>query len=427
MASLLDAALRVALGKITPDTQERRNVFWFVVSYLLVGAASVLWAGDLWNGFLVHTGFTMTQIGIIGSVAGIASSVALIAFMGLADRIQHRVRVYVITVLLTILAPVATAGIALIPRVAYPLSALLVTLIVIVICQATIASFPIMLGYPIIARSARMGIRGRVFGFTTTASGVLGIGLGWLSANVLKNVAYPTGYAWCFLAAAAAIALRGAAFSRVRELTDLAVDGASRSAFPLTAIVDVLRLREFQTLAGPHVARGLAMSAAGFALPVGLNHLGLPEHYPGYASAVTTAATVLGGIAVAVWADRLGAGPSCFWGDLLYALGMGTVMVSANPFVFLAIYLVMHFGRNIEDNAIPLGAINVVPAKHLGAFSAARLMVLTASGAVGAPIFGYLFDHYDPGLVFGLAACGKFLTGVWFWYVFRPTTRATTP
>lgn len=419
MVSALDAGLRVVMGKMTDDPQERRNVFWLTLATLFCGAGAAFFGGDLWTGFLKQTGFSMTQIGGLLSAAGFASSFGLIAFMGLADRIQRRVRVYVLCILLTALAPLITVGVALIPRTAFPLSALLVALIVMGVAQSLVTSIPTMLDYPVYARIASVGIRGRLFGITTTAYGLLGIGIGWLSASVLKNVAYPTGYAWCFLAAAVAISLRAASFSRMRELPELAVEGASRSPLPLAAIVDVLRLKEFQWLAGPHVARGLAGSVTVLALPVALDCLGLPKHYPGYASAVSTAATVLGGIAVGLIADRLGAAVTTLWADALCALGMATVILSRNPLVFLSLYLLMQFGRNIEDNSVPLGAINIVPAEHLGAFSAARLMVLLASGAAGSLLFGYLFQNCSPVMVFGLAACMKLLTGVWFWWVFR--------
>jgi MFS family permease len=344
---------------------------------------------------------------------------ALIAFMGLADRIRHRVRTYALCLLAAAAAPLLVAALAFAPRSTLPLQHLLALLMLVGVGQALVMSIPIMLDYPIIARGVSVGLRGRLFGITTTAYGILGIGIGWLSANVLKNVAYPQGYAWCFLAASGVIALRAAAYSRVRELPELAVDGASRSALPFAAIVDVLKLKEFQWLAGPHVARGLAVSVAGFALPVGLQYLGLPAHFPGYAASATTAATVLGGIAVGLIADRLGPSWTTFLGDVLYALGMATVVLFHNPTAFIALYLLMHFGRNIEDNAVPLGAINIVPAEHLGAFSAARLMVLYGSTALSAPLFGYLLEHYSPSLVFGLAAGMKLLTGVWFWWVFR--------
>jgi predicted MFS family arabinose efflux permease len=419
MASPLDAVLRLLLGGVAESPQERRNLFWFTLASLLYGAGAALFGGDLWSGFLKQTGFSMTAIGTLALGAGIANACGLVAFMGLADRIRHRVPTYALCILAAASAPLLVAAVALVPRTTLSLGHLLPVLMVIGIGQALVMSVPIMLDYPIIARGVSVGVRGRLFGITTTAYGILGIGIGWLSANVLKNVAYPQGYAWCFLAASGVILLRAAAYSRVRELPELAVDGASRSALPFAAIADVLRLKEFQWLAGPHVARGLAVSAASFALPVGLKCLGLPAHFPGYAGSATTAATVLGGVAVGLMADRLGPSWTTFLGDVLYALGMATVVLFHRPEAFLALYLLLHFGRNIEDNAVPLGAISIVPAQHLGAFSAARLMILYGSTALSAPLFGYLFDHYSPTAVFGLAAAMKLLTGVWFWAVFR--------
>jgi len=420
MASALDAVLQVAMGRMTADPQERRNVFWLTLAYLFSGTGAALFGGDLWNGFLTQTGFSLARVGWVGSAAGLANAFGLIAFMGLADRLQRRVRTYVICISVTALAPLLTVGVAVIPRVAFPLSALFVTLLLVVIVQALITAIPVMLDYPVLARAAPVGIRGRLFGITTTAYGLLGIGLGWLSAGVLKNVTYPLGYAWCFLAAAAAITLRAASFSRIRELPELAVDGASRSALPFAAIVDVLRLKEFQWLAGPHVVRGLAMSVVTLAVPVGMRHLGLPKHYPGYATSIATLAMVLGGVAVGLIADRWGPASTTLWGDVLYALGMAMVaLTGGHPVAFLCLYLLMQFGRFIEDNSVPLGAINIVPAEHLGAFSAARLMILYGSGAIGAPLFGYLADHCDPVIVFGAAACIKALTGLWFCLVFQ--------
>jgi MFS family permease len=161
------------------------------------------------------------------------------------------------------------------------------------------------------------------------------------------------------------------------------------------------------------------MSVVGLTLPVALDKLALPDHIAGYAASVSTVAVVLGGATVGLVADRLGPALTTLLADVLYALGMATVVLYPSPWTFLALYLVMQFGRNIEDNSVPLGCIQTVPTEHLGAFSAARLMVLTGSGAIGSALFGYLLATYSYTLVFGLAAIMKLLTGVWFWYVFR--------
>jgi MFS family permease len=196
----------------------------------------------------------------------------------------------------------------------------------------------------------------------------------------------------------------------------------------VASVIRIAHLKEFQWLAGPHVVRGVTMSIIGFSVPLGLKYLHMPEHYPGYAASVTQAAAVLGGIAVAAFADRLGAAWATLIGNLLYGAGMATVVLfGGNPVVFLALYFLTQFGRNIEDNTVPLGAINTVPAEHLGAFSAARLLILYGSSAIGGPIFGRLFDQEHYVLVFGLGAILKVLSGFWFWYVFRLKPPARVP
>lgn len=420
MASSLDTGLERLLRRITADPAERRNLFWVTVSSLMYGTGATLSGGELWSGFLERSGFNMQDIGWISSANLLATAVGLLVFMGLGDRVRNRVRTTAIFIALTALYPVATVGVALIPRVALPLSGFLFALVTIGVLQCLTNSIPVMLDYPIWARALTPGVRGRLFGFTTLSFGLPGILVGYFAAELLKDIPYPMGYGWCFMAASVAIVLRATAYSRVRELPALAVEGASTSPLPFASILRVLRLKEFQWLAGPHVVRGLTMSIIGFSVPLGLKYLHMPEHYPGYAASATTIATVLGGLGVALFADRLGAAWATLIGDALYAAGMATVvLLGGNPAVFLVLYFLTQFGRNIEDNTVPLGAINTVPAEHLGAFSAARLMILMGSNAIGAPIFGRLFDGGHYVLVFGLGALLKLGSGFWFWYVFR--------
>ena len=422
---ILDRGLGVVLGRLTADPQERRNVYWRTLAAVLYGASGAFYGGELWSGFLTRSGFSNTQIGLLSSAGTCAAAFGLLAFMGLADRIQARIRVYSTCILLTAVPPLVTVGIALIPRARLPLAAMLVALSVLAVFSALNNSLWIMLDYPILVRTVSVGIRGRMFAILTTAYGLLAVLLGLLSARCLRQLAFPTGYVLFFAVAAGLSVLRAAAFVCQRELPDLAVPGASQSVLPLSAIVRVLRLREFRLLAGPHVLRGLGSSIAGFAIPVGMRYLALPDGTPGFATAANQTAGILGGIGLALIADRWGAGRSTLLGDILLAGAMGCLLLSPSLPVFLALYFLLHFGRNIEDSAVPFGTTVVVPAEHMGAFSAARLMVMQGSAALGAPLFGYLFDHYNPLWLFAFGAVLKLGNGVWFWWVFRPASRPT--
>jgi MFS family permease len=118
-------------------------------------------------------------------------------------------------------------------------------------------------------------------------------------------------------------------------------------------------------------------------------------------------------------ADRWGAARTTLLADLIFAVGLGFVMLSDNPLVFLVFYFLLQFGLAVEDSAIPLGCINIVPPERLGAFSSARLMVMSGSGAAGSALFGWLFKmDLNPALIFAMGALLKAASGVWFWYVF---------
>lgn len=422
----LDRALGLVMGKMTADGQERRNVFWSTAATLLAGAGGALFGGELWAGFLTKAGFSMTQIGILSSVGTFAGAFGLLAFMGLADRLRDRIRTYALCVIATTLAPFLTVGVALLPRGKMPLGVLFEILIAMQFLAPLVASITVMLDYPILVRTMSAAIRGRVFAILTTAYGVLAVLLGLISAKVLKDVDFPAGYALCFTAAAMMIFLRAVAFRRLRELPSLAVPGASRSALPFTAIVDVLKMKEFQWLAGPHVLRGMSSAMIVFAIPVSLKFLHLSNQTPGYATSANQMAGILSGIALGLIADRWGAGRSTLFGDVLYGLGLAALVLSHNPVVFLGFLFLMHFGRNLEDSAVPFGCTIIVPAELMGAFSSARLMIMQGSSAFGALLFGYLLDHYNPALVFFLSGVLKLLNGLWFWYVFR-LKRTTDP
>jgi MFS family permease len=317
--------------------------------------------------------------------------------------------------------PLIVSGLALAPGVSQ--AALFASLIALGIIQQLIAAMWIMLDYPVLIRTVSPEIRGRMFAILTTACGVLPILTGVLSAKVLRNVTYPGGYVCCFIAGAVMLVLRAAAFWAQSELPALAVPGASRSALPFAAMVDVLKMKAFQRLVGPHILRGLTIAIVGFAIPQGLRLGILGPEYPGYATSVNWAAGILAGIVLGFIADRWGAGPSTLLGDVLYAFGLGTAILLRNPLLFLAFYFVLQLGQNIEASAVPFGCTIIVPPELMGAFSSARLMVLTGSGAVGSILFGYLFDHTNPLLIFGMGAALKLLNGLWFWYVFRQRVR----
>lgn len=422
MSALLDSFLALLMRGLTADPQERRNIFWRTLAMLFTGAAAGLSGGELSAGLYTRIGFRMAQMGQLAFVGQISSAFWLLALMGLADRIGNRIRVYTLCASALVVFPLITSALLL---CGVPVLAMLGAMMACGVVANCLSALPIMLDYPVLVRTVTPEVRGRMFAILGAACGVLPVITGVISAQALKHLRYPLGYVCCFSAAAVMSALRAASFSVQEELPSLAIAGASRSALPFKAIVDVLRMREFQMLAGPHVLRGLTISIVGFAVPQGLKLGILPPEYPAYATSASWTAAVLGGIALGFIADRWGAGPSTLLADVIYGLAMAVALLSHNPLLFLLFYFVLQFGQNIEASSVPFGCTIIVPPQLMGAFSSARLMVLMGSGAVGSLTFGYLFDRCNPLLIFGIGAALKLLNGLWFWFVFRP--RRTAP
>ena len=55
----------------------------------------------------------------------------------------------------------------------------------------------------------------------------------------------------------------------------------------------------------------------------------------------------------------------------------------------------------------------------MGAFSGARLMLLSVGGAISVALVGRFLESFDPLPVFVAGAVLKLITGVWYWYGFR--------
>lgn len=418
MAPTTSPFIDLLRGRLTDNPRELRNVLWITIANLLYGAGAALFAGELMQGYLTRTGFDTSEIGFLVSVVPFSNALGLLALMGLADRVRNRIMAYVVCLMLVSVPPAVIAVVALTFGETVPLPVLKIVLTTVFACQGLAASFMFMLDYPIIARAFTVGIRGSIFGILTMTYSILAVAVGWVAAGVLKQSPYPMGYAWCFMGASAAIMLRAAAYSRIRELPQLAVAGSSRSVLPLAAIVDVLKMKEFQWLGPPHILRGLCGGLVALTVTMGLKELQLPEHYPGYAASTLHAANICGGIALGLVADRWGAGRTTLVADTLVALALAVIMFAWRPEAFLGAYFVAAFGGAVEGSSVPLGCINIVPPDQLGAFSAARLMVLYGASAVGSNVFGYLFKRCTPRSVFALGAALKFANGLWFWYVF---------
>ncbi|MDP6439852.1 MAG: MFS transporter [Candidatus Brocadiia bacterium] len=412
--------LESLLRRLTDDPQQRRNILWMLVASFLASAGGALSAGAVRQNYLLYAKLTLTHIGIIGSISGIAGAVGLFALVGVPDRIERRVRAWVILALFPALTPLVLALLSLRGLDLRTANLVFWALVAMMLLNAPLESLQSMVMGSVTVRIVHVRVRGRAWGLSGLAAGLAGIGFGLLAGRILATVEPPARFTLCFgLAPAFFIA---AALSRLgfRELPELQGPSRSGSAFPWTALRDVWRLKQFRILFVPTLLRGLTSAFPFFAWLVAKERLNLPDGYAGLVVMVNAlGGTILGHMAVGLLADRWGPGWVTFTGyALTAAVLLGLVFTDSGP-VFLVLYGVLALGGSLIGVAVPLGTLEIAPPELVGAFNGARLILNAAGAAVSMALVGFLLESLDPLHVFAGGAVLSLVNGIWYWHGFR--------
>ncbi|MDP6439974.1 MAG: hypothetical protein QGH74_10095 [Candidatus Brocadiia bacterium] len=412
----------ILFGSLTENPVQRRNVFWMILGRLLTSSGAVFVAAPVFQAYLVSAGLGTGLIGAIGSVGSVAAGVGMFALIGVADRVQNRIRTLVLCMLALIITPIVLAVLSQLGPETKTAGTVFVVVMALRIGDEFLGSFRSMVRSSMMVRAFRVNVRGRLTGIAGFISGLAALGLGLVTMKILRELESPLGFTVCF--ALAPVLYVGGAFVRLnlRELPELKRPGRSGSAFPWAAIWDVLRLREFRVLVAPNILRGTVAGVGYFAWVVAIKRLELPPAYAGLgAAANAVAGTLLGNVAIGLFLDRRGPGPVLFAGGVLGAIAMVAMVLTPSPRVFLGFYGLFVFGMKLTGGGVPLGVFEIAPPEIIGAFNGARLMLTIAATAISISVAGQLLKTLGPLPVFAAGAALSVVTGIWYWYAFRRT------
>jgi len=412
------------LSRLTDNPLQRYNALWIIVAGLFSTVGTVLVVGPVFETYLVKAGLSAAQIGIYGSVGQVTSAAGMFAFVGIVDRLTWRVRAAVILSLAGTLTPLALAGLSMLSLDVQTAEAVFAAVVALAIIQQPVASFFSMVYSSLSVRALHFNIRGRLTGIQGFTGGLLALAVGFAAKNILEAGGFPRGFTVCFAVAVPFYVACALSRGKMVELPELVRPGRSGSALPWAAIWDVLKVKEFRVLFGPNVLRGLSDGVVAFAWVMGLKRLSLPDAYAGWATmANAIAGTLLGTLAIALFVDRFGPGLVVFAANALTAVAMVCLAATNSPLVFLGFYALSVFGSTVMGSAVPLGTYEIGPPELMGAFSGARLMLLSAGTAISLPLVGGLLGSVDALPVFAGGAILKVAGGIWYWYGFRRTRR----
>lgn len=304
-SGMLDRTLSVVFGSMTTDTAERRNVWWQTIAGLFYMASLAMTGGSVWESFLGKMNFSGEWLGILGTTGQITGMLAMFILMGVADKIQARIRAIKICSIIWAVLSLVTATLILFSE-HIPKLTLYILIIVPMPFGALISSLAGLLDYPVFVRTIREGIRGRVWAIQAAAGAILNIALGILVAWLIMQIPSPVNFAIIYVFGAGLMVMKGLSNNRLVELPDITVPGKSRSVSPFVAIIDLWKLKEFRMVAYPHVLRGALQATVVLIVPTYFKHFHMADQSAGYMTSIVAGATLAGAFLFGITNDRFG-------------------------------------------------------------------------------------------------------------------------
>jgi MFS-type transporter involved in bile tolerance (Atg22 family) len=200
-------------------------------------------------------------------------------------------------------------------------------------------------------------MRGRFFGLSSLAAGVIGFGASFVVADVLARVPAPASYGYCFLAASTFLALSWIALVSVRE----PAGGPAAPAVPLATYLARMPglLRRDRNLAWFLGARAFAMAgtmASGFYTVYGLRAWDAPASSAGVFTALLVAGHALGTLILGWVADHAGHRLVLLVGMASTAAANVVALVAPTLPVFETVFVL----AGVQTAALNISAMNVL-------------------------------------------------------------------
>ena len=423
MGSMIDKLL----SRLTQDPREQHNVKRLGVNMMLQNADLPLYTGTELQAFQVKVGLSTSQMGLIGIPGTIVSIIAMLWSTGMGDKIRRRVHIASLVIAGMSLLPLTMLIMCLGPASFRRPDVVQVIMMTVAVINAAFYSFYSVLWATIFSRAIRNEIRGRFMGIVGVVGGLIGMGVGLLSALALKYYGYPHGFTIAFLVSVLLIFLSAIVIRGTRELPELQARELPPRVSPWTNLRQVVGMRQFRILMPANVLRGLGDGAGTFAMAVGMSRMGLSLEYAGYTTALTYFAGLLATAMIGVTVDRFGAGKVIPIIEVFLVIGlMGMVMVSM-PVLFLLFFLLWQIMVTMEGLAIPLVHFEIVPVEVIGAFSGVRLLILTVVGGLSGLAVGYGLELVSPLLIYALCAGLKLTAGILYWYGVKVVRNGIVP
>ena len=410
--------LKNLLNRLTKDPAEQRNVMRWGGCSILRHASIPLYANEVHQAWCYNLGLQTNQMAWLGLPTTIIHHIMMVFSCALTDRITNRRRALVFLTACTCLGALGYFIMAMGPASFRVMPMLAIIWLGFNLLGTIVAPFYGPVSAAVECRAIHNSIRGRQWSIFGMISGVVGLAFGAVGTVVLRYVPYPYNFAICF--GLSVLMILGATWiiSGVTELPELA--GETAPAQKKTSVLEdlkkIFRLRVFWILMPANFLRGMGDGAGGYLTYVAFKHMSLGNEFAGYTMILTNIALFLSYLIIMTTIDRFGAGKVLPATEILLVVGLMGAVITTNPYVFLAFYLLWRTMQQLEASAIPLAHYAIVPTEVMGNFSGLRLAMLTLTVSISSTATGFCLAHFAPLTVFAFCAVLKLMAGAGYCY-----------
>lgn len=384
--------------------RENKNIVATISIDILTGLATLLSAGALWQGLLLHYGLSSAEVGILTSAASIVQAVAMFLNIYITDRVRNPIR----TMLWCNL----------------PVLLFFVLMTVLCFVGHTAFHFPLLMG-AVIVHNFFEGLRGIItykipflvyrmekYGRITALSGVfinIFTTLASIGIPVLLSIwDYDRGMQLLFACSVVAIIGRIVLNAILKPLSETPIDTKSDAA--KAPLATLLKEKSVRALFLPNFLRGISMGIVGSIALIAAHDYTQDSGELAMLVSVGTVASILGNAIFTVLSKEKLVKTLCLLSSVGLFLFCAALIIPGSWVWFLAIYLLLYTCYNIVNSTIPVLVAQFIPYEIIGGYSSLRMMITTAGTALSSMVVGFLMERAAPGdstyTVILLLVCG---------------------
>lgn len=366
---------------------EKRNILLFVASEIVRIFMALTVGGTIWQGLLLHNGFTATQVGVVTAVVSIAQVVTYLLSAFTLDKFKKPIKAMIYFTASLIVLFALIVAMCFIGKEAFWYS----LIILITFCFYISNGFVSMLGYKIpylIMNMDRYGVVSAICGWT---AGLFTTVVGIILPIVLSIVGYMKGMTWLYIVCIVLAVVCCLIFMRITVISS-SLEGEKASFKEVIVDKSVVKLID------ANIARGLAMGVISCLTVMASKLFEVDSVQLTVMATLASAALLLANIIFVFIGKPQYLKGSAIISALLLAVFCILSAFSQSFIIFAVLTTIMQVAYNIVNVVIPVMLAQKTSYRVAGGVTSIRMMITMAASALTGWLTGVVLDNFTGAL-----------------------------